>query len=408
MDKSTQALLNTLITSIVIGGGTSLLVKSIADSIDLHRKKKFEDDIKKSTDPIIVKTSNDKEMWGPNLVALKYISALVGGLGSAYGINKLYDYFKSKNVNADKDEAEEDYYATLALLKRIKQRREENSSNVHFASVKSAGIGAEITGGLLALIALAAGASMYMSRSYLKDTYPILDNSSMYSEAKKNLPIRRVKFLKDESNETKNDDDLKDILDKDTEEAEQKLASIVTDRLKDEVSETILKLASKIEDADPKFNLGINNIINAVAIGDFNIIKSANSTEDIFNTSEYCVRKYAENNINLPSELKKQLAISYIACDPVLSPNVIPFAASAIINKFSVHNKLASFDSDDIVNRMDNSLIVTLMNIHDRNCIFKQACKNNDKLKDISYSHIDANNTSLFREGVEKFLFSDC
>ena len=145
LNKSDYNILSTLLTAVIAGGGTGLLVNSLSDLIDLKRKKDLEKKITQrvlgtkvdvSKDGLLEKLKFDPTVTGSSEVVkvansgnknsdfydtmMSIIGAAVGGIGSYYATNKLYKWLKQKSLESEEDDLKEDYYKQLYALKELK------------------------------------------------------------------------------------------------------------------------------------------------------------------------------------------------------------------------------------------------------------------------------------------------
>lgn len=402
LNKSDYNILSTLLTAVIAGGGTGLLVNSLSDLIDLKRKKDLEKKITQrvlgtkvdvSKDGLLEKLKFDPTVTGSSEVVkvansgdknsdfydtmMSILGAAVGGIGSYYATNKLYKWLKQKSLESEEDDLKEDYYKQLYALKELK-----DEDIVKGKTTKYAGWAGSIIGGVAGLSLLGGLASAILSREILKDKYPKLDTKSAYKEALKAIPQPTVRY------ETKDDKEaeeyglsekelelrkkIKDNLSKELKEAlmeddEIKLACVIPSLLKDEVNENIVKLAYYSENENDD-NLGIQSVIHSIANGNSETLKQANSLEDLFTIADSCSKyKFASSD-----KTKLNLAFIDAANDPMLKELVVPAAAIQVLHSYPLQNKLASTFDGIIDNEMksDLSLICTMMNIDSRSKAF--------------------------------------
>lgn len=396
MNKFDYNLLSTLITASSVGGGINLLLNTLSELRDLHKKRNLEKKITKRTFGITKDVTQDdlkklltEEALSEPVVkqagveaaakpkdsnpepgdAYAAMATILGGMlalgASYYGTNKLYNAVKRKLLNDEKADIAKDYYDQLFLLKKLQD------SNIANGRTRKYGSFGTVLGGLGSLIILSGLASAIMSRQVLKDKYPLLNTENAYNEALKIIPQPSLEYLDDrklrESNQLNKKDLLRNLIEEtseDNEGASLKLASTVKDLLADEVNENILKLAyySENECVD---NLGIQNIVHSVANGHRNLLKQANTIEELFEIADKCaLTKFAS-----AEPLKIQLAFTAIAKDPMLKETVIPAAGIQVLHAYPLQNKLASLISEEVDNdfaRSDMSVICAVNNLLSR------------------------------------------
>lgn len=444
LNKSDYNILSTLLTAVIAGGGTGLLVNSLSDLIDLKRKKDLEKKITQrvlgtkvdvSKDGLLEKLKLDPTVTGSTDVVkvagekkdknsdfydtmMSILGAAVGGIGSYYATNKLYKWLKQKSLESEEDDLKEDYYKQLYTLKELK-----DEDIVKGKTTKYAGWAGSIIGGVAGLSLLGGLASAILSREILKDKYPKLDAKSAYKEALKAIPQPTVRY------ETKDDKEaeeyglsekelelrkkIKDNLSKELKEAlmeddEIKLACVIPSLLKDEVNENIIKLAYYSENENDD-NLGIQAVIHSIANGNSETLKKANSLEDLFTIADSCSKyKFASAD-------KTRLNLAFIdaANDPMLKELVVPASAIQVLHSYPLQNKLASAFDGLVDNEMksDLSLICTMMNIDSRSKAFagirKEAAeklKSSNEFNNVLKSDYDAGISTY--EAIHQYLLN--
>lgn len=384
MNTSDYNILSTILTATALGGGTSLLINTLSELKDLKRKQELEKKITRRVTGVTanvtpkdlkelllndvdneVKTASEKDKYGDAYTTMANVLGGILALGASYyGANKLYNYIKKQSLKDEQADIMKDYYDQLFLLKNL-----QDSNIVRGRTNKYGSIGTMI-GGLGGLLLLGGLASTIMTRQILKDKYPLLNTENAYEEALKIVPQPTVEYADDrkrrEDMQLEKEEVLRSILEENAEDADSalKLASTVTDLLKDEVNENIIKLAYHSETTNMD-NLGIQGVVHNVANGKGKLLKQASSLEELFDISDS-----QEDTVKLASDpLKLELSFGAIAKDPVLKEAVVPAAAIQVLHAFPLQNKMASLIEpamDDAFAKSDMSIICTINNVLSR------------------------------------------
>lgn len=435
MNVSDYNILSTILTSAAIGGGSSLLLNALSELKDLHTKREFEKDLAEKVygKKVPVSLKNIRKEYLKNIMqedpdyitkaassddasikefkaiakdkdfnsGVDYYNTLAKILGttlgfglSYYGANKLYNYIKNEVIARDEaNDAKADYYTNLyklkamqedEVMKELKRRKEEEEdgeniekyADVSMGSIAGAGTGALLLGGLAAAIA---------TYQILKDTYPMVDHKSAYDKALELESFPKIRFVDADKNRVaresiEGDDEVtskeelaKALIDaKSSEEALEDAARKVAHCLEDEVNENVIRLAYNSENTNPD-NMGVQNIIHAIANGGLPMLKQAGADLDSFmDAASNCAKiKFASLN---DDPLKLQFAFSVAANDPYLKEIVVPISAMQVAHSYPTQLKLASALTEkfnDPLLQADMALICMTSNMVSRGKAFE-------------------------------------
>lgn len=388
------------------------MIKNKLDNFDKREQeaqKDIQEEIKKSAsaDGIIdkLKPSRDnKQLLGDYAgETLKWLSLIGGGAAGIYGVNKLFNYLKQKSLKQELEDAEDQYYTTLFMNKKLQD--EENkaklnavSSSYKFSSEneKLASISTKVLGGATAaLIAVLLG-SAYAARQLANAKKPKLDHEELYTG---NLTVAdmsspKLKFVIADDDITNNDlDEL---------EEKYKTASVIkredflsglnyAELFKNHAKEMVIKLAAELEQQNGT-NGGLNNFINMVALGEIDKIKQGNSLEEMFDISD----KFAASNKKIASPVNRTLAVSYLVSDPILSNEFVPYAAKEFLDMAPTYCKIAAYiDSPEAME--DFSAVLTRFNLENNREVF-------NTISDKSLTKLAAEDADIFNNiDVEDF-----
>ena len=380
-DSEVNKVLRYLVAGAGIGTGLTTLFNAISDLGDTKRKKDLEAKIRQQAlphtivelDPALIEQSisqtkpelqeSAKEIAGLAKTAsdeesptMTHMLALLGGaaglFGGTYLANKVYNKVKQRSLEADLEDAKNQYYTNLYMLKTLEEAKSKSApekgmyrfaSQNKFAVTWSTVFGTLGAGAILAMIA-----SGYLSRNILNKKYPKLNYDELYmsdlTPADKVSP--RLKFVvKDKKSEKPDVDEAEDDAQAEPLSVEdivlEEGAPKVAHALEPQVQEAILKLAAQLE-AENGTNGGINHVVDAVALGKFAALKNTESMEKLFSLAETMVKSA---NVK-PTPIRRKLAQTYIANDPILSEIVVPYAAAELLVEHPSVNKVAACITD--------------------------------------------------------------
>lgn len=305
-------------------------------------------------------------------IPLKWGAGIASFLGGLYGANKLFNYVKQKTLKSELEDAKKQYYTSLYLRKQLadiakEESKKSQSSMYRYASSEKTasdyswkdillGSGIGILGGTLLAHILAARKLAESKNPYIKGRKNIY--MAGLTSADMDSPI--IKFVIDKDNkEGGNDSAVEDMLDaqKSDEEgtkpfnsigeplkvikvasAEELLSYLDPDKLfMHDATERVIKLAAELEKQSLS-NGGVNNFINAVALGHIDALKNADSFDSMMKEAT----SFCEETTKVASEQNKSLAVTFIASDPVLSSVFVPYAASEVLEHNPDMDKIAS------------------------------------------------------------------
>jgi hypothetical protein len=396
MDDKSRIRLNKILQWALAAGGitsaATLALKAIGELGEVHRQNKIEKELEESgrpsrlvslRSPMLANKLEDIELSktaaesiGPVTgEALKWLAAIAAGGIGLYGSNKLFNKIKQQALKTELEDSAAQYYSTLYMRKKLDddlaKQKMTGAGMYRFASAmdeeqtKVAGMMTSVLGGGAALaLALALG-SAFMSRSYLNAKNPKFKHFDFYHSGltAPDFSSPRLKFLVE-------DEDLKDITDKELEELKAEYgkakvektasASTMTDLFGDQVKEMLIKVAAKLE-KENLTNGGINQVIDCVALGEIDMLKSASSFDDMCDAA--C--DYIANTKKIASEANRALAVSYIANDKVLGDVFVPYVCGEILEQNQAFDKLASVVTDENAAQEFASLL-TMANLADK------------------------------------------
>lgn len=396
MDEKSRIRLNKILQWTLAAGGitsaATLALKAIGELGEIKRQNKLESELEESgrprrlvplRSPMLVNKLEDIELAktaaesiGPITgEALKWLMAVAAGGAGLYGSNKLFNKVKQEALKTELQDTAAQYYSTLYMRKKLEddltKQKMVGAGMYRFASTmeeeqtKVAGIMTSVLGGGAALaLALALG-SAFMSRSYLNAKNPKFKHFDLYHSGltASDFSSPKLQFLVE-------DEDLKDITDKDLEalKAEYGKAKVkktastsnMTDLFGGQVKEMLIKVAAKLE-KENLTNGGINQVIDCVALGEIDMLKSASSFDDMCDAA--C--DYIANTKKIASEANRTLAVSYIANDKVLGDVFVPYVCGEILEQNQAFDKLASVVTDENAEQEFASLL-TMANLADK------------------------------------------
>lgn len=387
------------------------MIKNKLDNFDKREQEKQEDiqaEMNKNAKEDIfnkIKPSNETNQLLGDYAGetLKWLSLLGGGAAGIYGVNKLFNYLKQKSLNQELEDAEDQYYTTLFMKKKLqdeenKSRLNSSVSSYKFSSEnkKVAGISTQVLGGATAaLIAVLLG-SAYAARQLANAKKPKLDHEDLYNS---NLTVAdmsspKLKFVIADDDIT--DNDLNEL------EEKYKTASVIkredflsglnyAELFKNHAKEMVVKLAAELEQQNGT-NGGLNNFINMVALGKADNIKQGNSLEEMFDISD----NFAASNKKIASPINKALAVSYIVSDPILSNEFVPYASKEFLEMAPTYCKIAAYiDNPEAMEEF--SAVLTRFNLENNRKLF-------DAISDTQLTKLAAEDADIFNDiDVEDF-----
>lgn len=302
-------------------------------------------------------------------IPLKWGAGIASFLGGLYGANKLFNYVKQKTLKSELEDAKKQYYTSLYLRKQLadiakEESKKSQSSMYRYASEKTAGEyswkdillggGIGIFGGTLLAHILAARKLAESKNPYIKGRKNIY--MAGLTSADMDSPV--IKFVIDKDNKEGDDSEVEGMIDAQKSDegikpfnsigeplkvikvasAEELLSYLDSDQLfMHDVTERVIKLAAELEKQSLS-NGGVNNFINAVALGHIDALKNTDSFESMMKEAT----SFCEETTKVASEQNKSLAVTFIASDPILSSVFVPYAASEVLEHNPDMDKIAS------------------------------------------------------------------
>lgn len=409
-----------------LGAAGVLAIKSLAELKDLERKNKLDAELETMARPAqeITLSKSDLEQLdkeNKKLAAIKAagISPVIGealkwlggaaGVGAGtYGANKIFNYLKRDELKKELKDAEAQYYTTLYLRKKLEEElanKKTEGSMFRFASeeledtIKIAGIKEVAGGGLALILALALGSAL-LSRNYWEAKNPQLNQLDVY-KGNMTAPELRSPKLRFNITDTPNPEKttLNDIIkadeaNEDINIAKKQMKEAEKEAIKERVAETgaegvklasagvckmllpqakecILKLAAELEKENIT-NGGINAVIDTVALGEIDLLKTAKSLDELCDKA----LDYVSSTRKIASEVNKALAVSYIVNDKILGDVFVPYAAADLLDQVPAFNKLASVVTAEDAEETFTTLL-GLYNLEQKSEVFKdiELCK---------------------------------
>lgn len=302
-------------------------------------------------------------------IPLKWGAGIASFLGGLYGANKLFNYVKQKTLKSELEDAKKQYYTSLYLRKQLadiakEENKKSQSAMYRYASEKTAGEyswkdillggGIGIFGGTLLAHILAARKLAESKNPYIKGRKNIY--MAGLTSADMDSPV--IKFVIDKDNKEGDESEVEGMIDAQKSDegikpfnsigeplkvikvasAEELLSYLDSDQLfMHDVTERVIKLAAELEKQSLS-NGGVNNFINAVALGHIDALKNTDSFESMMKEAT----SFCEETTKVASEQNKSLAVTFIASDPILSSVFVPYAASEVLEHNPDMDKIAS------------------------------------------------------------------
>lgn len=325
---------------------------------------------------------------------LNWIAGATGLAGGWWLSNKLYNLGKQQMLKGELQDAKEQYYTSLFMRRKIEEelenkKKEKASSGgmYSFASVKDP-VEMEKTAldwstiggtGIAAALAIILGSAL-MSRKALELKNPKLDPLDLYEEGLSAADINSPKLEFVVADDTITDDDLAALQKKYKKvKTASEFASNVdyAELLKPETEQFIIKLAAQLEKESLEGVTGVNDVIDAVALGYGDTLKSASSFDDMMDKASELVA----NTKKIASDVNRELAVMYIQQDPILSDIYVPYCCADVLDRGETFDKLASVIEDDPQAIQEFGCLIAAENIKQKKNVFgtKLASENLDK-----------------------------
>lgn len=287
---------------------------------------------------LLKKTASDDDIIPSNKAlndALKWLFALGAVAGSTWGTGKLYSLYKRNELQEDEAKAKKHYLNKIYVSQKLDDLEKEQKAPMYrYASAeqmtKHAGLIDTVFAGLYTVLGASAIAALLAGKHYMGKKFPKVEHKGLDNDLAGELTAsdriaRKLKFVETGDKDSDTDTELIDAF--------EKTASI----FEPDINAAILKIAADMESESGDFH-GINDVINCVALGQAENIKSRDTVSDMIHSAEDFMR----NTTKVASEDKIACARMYIGMDPILSEVIVPNAIIEIENRVPAMVKQAS------------------------------------------------------------------
>lgn len=292
--------------------------------------------------------------------ALAVLLAAAGLMGGYKLGDVVHDKFKRDEVEAQNKTELENYYRNLYLLSKARQNKFANTASMK----KVAAPLSSILGTGLGLLLLTSLGSAFAARSYMKKEYPKLDlnkalkkdvNSLLLEAPEMPIFIEKEKVTEPNKSIKPNEsvgldsDNIKNLnKDKNEEPINEeedpfsKLEKLSFEKCASEINEALITLCYEFE---KQGKLGsVTNLVKTAAIGCIDSLQDAilnnNKQLDIFDVADNISKKFGKTAAE--DIVKEQLAITWLASDPMISSAIMPQIAAEFIDHTPLLSKIAS------------------------------------------------------------------
>lgn len=296
--------------------------------------------------------------------ALAVLLAAAGLMGGYKLGDVVHDKFKRDEVEAQNKTELENYYKNLYLLSKARQNKFASTSSMK----KIATPLSSILGTGLGLLLLTSLGSAFAARSYMKKEYPKLDlnkalkkdiNSLLLEAPEMPIFIEKEKITEPNKSIKPNEsvgldsDNVKNLnKDKNEEPIDEendpfsKLEKLSFEKCASEINEALITLCYEFEKQGKVGS--VSSLIKTASMGCLDALQDAiiknNKQLDVFDVANNISEKFGKNASCDSS--REQLAITWLASDPMVSTAIMPQIAAEFIDHTPLLSKIASEMSD--------------------------------------------------------------